>query len=338
MAISEVSFDSGCVLTCKDPSASHCSSAGASPESNNDLTLWSWGALSVSGGQCIKIQDHSRRHRENLNALWGNMRASLAGWSRDGERGLMKHVISVVGNSSFAHIASAPAVLQVFSGSQFAMLQIWILQVWLLFSTHLCCRHLFPLTPHPVTSSCLSHFLLSLHLLFDFFPSPVLLAGRWWLIAGVAHGDSSSKLTGHPSDLPVATATDLRLHRVMWWWAACWSAERQIAVSVARLKSHKEMWREVFPFGLSPQQQQLFNCWWALSNLYVFDQHQLLNIDRYFKAIKVWNQQMDLRLFRLRSVTRTNSSINHRGCYQLDNLAMSYQLSYDVFIWKRQNL
>lgn len=29
----------------------------------------------------------------------------------------MKHVISVVGNSSFAHIASAPAVLQVFSGS-----------------------------------------------------------------------------------------------------------------------------------------------------------------------------------------------------------------------------
>lgn len=122
------------------------------------------------------------------------------------------------------------------------------------------------------------------------------------------------------------------------WWAACWSAERQIAVSVARLKSHKEMWREVFPFGLSPQQQQLFNCWWVLSNLYVFDRHQLLNIDRYFKAIKVWNQQMDLRLFRLRSVTGTNSSINHRGCYQLDNLAMSYQLRYDVFIWKRQNL
>lgn len=113
----------------------------------------------------------------------------------------------------------------------------------------------------------------------------------------------------------------------MWWWAACWSAERQIAVSVARLKSHKEMWREVLPFGLSPRQQQLFNCWWALSNLYVFDLHQLLNIDRYFKAIKVWNQQMDLRLFRLRSVTRTNSSINHRGCYQLDNSAI---ISWDM--------
>lgn len=42
------------------------------------------------------------------------MRASLAGWSRDGERGLMKHVISVVGNSFRSHCISSSCAPGVF--------------------------------------------------------------------------------------------------------------------------------------------------------------------------------------------------------------------------------